>query len=176
MAARLQHRLSSTGTANPANTASHTANTANTASLAAFDDAQQALRLARQSLSEAALSADPARRYASAHVAALRATAALLAIRARPSRRSTQRNAWELLTAVAPELTDWAVLFASGARKRAAAEAGLSHAVTEREADDQLRDAERFLSVVEKAIGTPVQLSLDCRARRWAPARRPRAI
>ena len=31
--------------------------------------------------------------------------------------------------------------FAAGAAKRAAAEAGLSHAVTEREADDLLRDA-----------------------------------
>ncbi len=43
------------------------------------------------------------------------------------------------------------------ARKRAAAEAGLPAAVTAREADDLLRDAERFLAVVETALGLPHQ-------------------
>ena len=52
-------------------------------------------------------------RYASAHVAALRATAALLAARARPTpvtarRRPVQRNAWVLLAQVAPEFAEWA--------------------------------------------------------------------
>ncbi len=43
--------------------------------------------------------------------------------------------------------------FAAGARKRAAAEAGVPAAVSPREADDLLRDAEAFLSVVETALG-----------------------
>ena len=87
---------------------------------------------------------------------ALRATAALLAARARPAltpRRGRQKNAWVLLAEVAPELAEWAGFFAAGAGKRAAAEAGSSRAVTEREADDLVRDADRFLALVEAALG-----------------------
>ena len=109
------------------------------------------------SLREAITSTDIGMRYAHAHVAALRATAALLAARARPvpggSRRKPQRNAWVLLTEVAPELGEWARFFAAGAAKRAAAEAGSTRAVTEREADDLVRDADRFLAVVEQSLG-----------------------
>ena len=63
---------------------------------------------------------------------------------AAPARRP-QKNAWVLLAEVAPELGEWAAFFAAGAAKRAAAEAGLARAVTEREADDLVRDADRFL-------------------------------
>jgi hypothetical protein len=110
---------------------------------------------AAESLSEAIASADVATRYACAHVAALRAAAALLAARARPTpaRRRPQKNAWVLLAEVAPELGEWATFFAGGAAKRAAAEAGSTRAVTEREADDLVRDADRFLGVVESALG-----------------------
>jgi hypothetical protein len=88
-------------------------------------------------------------------VAALRAAAALLAARARPhgGRRRPQKNAWVLLAEVAPELAEWASFFAAGASKRAAAEAGSTRAVTEREADDLVRDADRFLAVVEQSLG-----------------------
>jgi hypothetical protein len=108
-----------------------------------------------ESLSEAIASGDVATRYACAHVAALRAAAALLAARARPApaRRRPQKNAWVLLAEVAPELAEWATFFAAGASKRAAAEAGSTRAVTEREADDLVRDADRFLAVVEQALG-----------------------
>jgi hypothetical protein len=58
-----------------------------------------------------------------------------------------------LLTDVAPELSEWAVYFAAGAAKRAAAEAGSTRAVTDREADDLVREADRFLAVVEQALG-----------------------
>jgi hypothetical protein len=58
-----------------------------------------------------------------------------------------------LLAEVAPELTEWASFFAGGASKRAAAEAGSTRAVTEREADDLVRDADRFLAVIEQALG-----------------------
>ncbi|WP_435769364.1 SAV_6107 family HEPN domain-containing protein [Nocardioides sp. SYSU DS0651] len=110
---------------------------------------------AAESLSEAVVARDVATRYACAHVAALRAAAALLAARARPAsgRRRHQKNAWVLLTEVAPEMGEWATYFAAGAAKRAAAEAGSSRAVTEREADDLVRDADRFLAVVEQSLG-----------------------
>jgi SAV_6107-like HEPN len=116
-----------------------------------------ALSRAREALDEAVLTADPARRYAAAHVAALRATAALLATRARPSRRRGQRNAWSLLAHVAPEMGEWAAFFAAGAGKRAAAEAGLDRAVSARDADDLVRDVERYLFLVQRALGVPYQ-------------------
>jgi hypothetical protein len=116
------------------------------------------LARAAESLRDAVVARDVPTRYACAHVAALRAAAALLAARARPAgtpggRRRPQKNAWVLLTEVAPELAEWARFFAAGAAKRAAAEAGSTRAVTEREADDLVRDADRFLGVVEQALG-----------------------
>jgi hypothetical protein len=111
-----------------------------------------------ESLRDAMVARDIPTRYACAHVAALRAAAALLAARARPAsssggRRRPQKNAWVLLAEVAPELGEWATFFSAGAAKRAAAEAGSTRAVTEREADDLVRDADRFLAVVEQALG-----------------------
>ena len=114
------------------------------------------LMRAAESLSEAVTADEATTRYACAHVAALRAAAALLAARARPAvptRRKPQKNAWVLLAEVAPELAEWAGFFSAGAGKRAAAEAGSSRAVTEREADDLLRDADRFLGVIEQSLG-----------------------
>jgi len=114
------------------------------------------LERAAESLREAITSASVPERYAYAHVSALRATAALLAARAQPasqSPRRRQKNAWVLLAEVAPELSEWASFFAAGAGKRAAAEAGSRRAVTEREADDLVRDADRFLALVESSLG-----------------------
>lgn len=126
---------------------------------------------AAESLSEAVAAADVATRYASAHVAALRAAAALLSARARPAtgRRRAQRNAWVLLAEVAPEMGEWASFFAAGAAKRAAAEAGSVRAVDAREADDLVRDADRFLALVEESLGlTPHARVADLRSVRAA--------
>jgi hypothetical protein len=116
--------------------------------------AAQLLTQAHRALAEAAGRTDPRERYATAHLAALRGAAAVLAARTRPeSGRSRPRSAWVLLGQIAPELGEWATFFAAGAGKRAAAEAGLSRAVTEREADDLLRDAGAFLAVVADRLG-----------------------
>lgn len=106
------------------------------------------------SLVEALAAADAPSRYAHAHGAALRAAAAFLAARTLPTTgRKRQRSAWVLLSEVAPELGDWAVFFAAGATKRAAAEAGSTRAVDAGEADDLVRDSDRFLAVIEHALG-----------------------
>lgn len=122
--------------------------------------ADSLLALARRGLVEAASSPLPTERYAAAHLAALRAAAAVLACRARPvasgarrSRSGRPTSAWVLLADVAPELAEWAGFFAAGAHKRAAAEAGLRSAVTAREADDLVRDAQTFLAVIETTLG-----------------------
>lgn len=112
------------------------------------------LSSASRGLAEAALADLPVDRYACAHRAALRTAAAVLAARAKPTspKRRRLRSVWVLLPEVAPELTEWAEFFASGARKRAAAEAGIP-VVTAREADDLLRDAELFLTRVAGVLG-----------------------
>jgi hypothetical protein len=115
--------------------------------------AHDLLETARRDLARAMTTTVPTERYAAAHRAALHTTAAVLAVRARPAASKRPRNAWALLPQVAPELTEWAAFFAAGAGKRAAAEAGLSRAVTPREADDLLRDAQMFLALVETTLG-----------------------
>lgn len=111
------------------------------------------LHAARQTLTDAAWTTDPAQRYALAHLAALRAAAAVLASRTHADRRSRRpASAWDLLGRVAPELGEWSSFFAAGARKRAAAEAGLA-AATAREADDLVRESEAFLALVERGLG-----------------------
>lgn len=114
----------------------------------------------RSCLAEAATSATAPERYAAAHLAALRAGAAVLAARARPRLPRGPRNVWTVLAQVAPELAEWAAFFAAGAGKRAAAEAGLARAVSAREADDLLRDAETFLGLVTALLGLPHQETL----------------
>ena len=128
---------------------------------------------ARDCLGESATATTPADRYVAAHLAALRAGAAVLAARTRAPRRrrSGPRDVWTVLTEVAPELGEWAAFFAAGADKRAAAEAGLGRAVTAREADDLLRQAEAFLGTVIAVLGLPRQEALDPLVDLTAPLR-----
>ncbi|AJF64742.1 SAV_6107 family HEPN domain-containing protein [Streptomyces vietnamensis] len=120
------------------------------------------LAKSRAGLAEAAVLDRPHERYATAHLAALRAAAAVLAARgradARPRHRQRIRSTWELLPDLAPELTEWSALFADGAPRRARAEAGISSAATRREADDLLRDAGHFLRLVERLLALPPAL------------------
>ena len=71
---------------------------------------------------------------------------------------------------MAPELDEWARFFAAGAAKRAAAEAGSTRAVTDREADDLVRDADRFLGVIEHSLGLVAHLPFTGRAAAARPA------
>ena len=114
------------------------------------------LRTARQGLAEAEAEADTGTRYIGAHLAALRAAAAIVAARGEPAtaaRRRRPRSVWELLPQVEPALAEWAAFFAASAAKRAAAEAGLPRAASAQEAEDLLRDASTFLGVAEQALG-----------------------
>jgi hypothetical protein len=122
---------------------------------AAAPAAGRLMMAAHWALGDAEATNDSLERYASAHLAALRAAAALLADRARPAGAKPRRptSAWTLLVGVAPELEPWADYFAAGANKRAAAEAGVRGAVTTREADDLLRDAATFIGLIETTLG-----------------------
>ena len=120
--------------------------------------AEDLLAAARTGLVAASTATAPDERYVAAHLAALRAASAVLAVRARPAPRRRGRgprptSAWVLLAQVAPGLAEWAQLFAAGARLRAAAATGDRRAVTRRQADDLLRDAEGFVALVEAELG-----------------------
>ncbi len=111
------------------------------------------LRQAADGLVEAHREDDPLLRYPAAYLAALRAAAAVLAVRARPGpRRGATRNVWRLLGEVAPELGEWGAFFASCSDTRAAAEAGITRLVGRREADDLLRQAEQFVGIVGERL------------------------
>lgn len=109
--------------------------------------------IARRGLAEARATESFAQRYATAHLAALRAAAAVLAARARPAPAGRRRitSVWVLLTMVAPELSDWAAFFAAGAAKRSAAESGIA-VVTSEEADNLSLHAARFIEVVQEYL------------------------
>ncbi len=112
------------------------------------------LAQARAGLADAAATRDPGERFRLAHLSALRTAAAVSADRGRPSgSRRRLMSVWVLLERVAPEHADWATYFAAGAPIRAAVEAGVRSAVSERVADDQLRAAGDFLALVEQSVG-----------------------
>ncbi|WP_173869257.1 SAV_6107 family HEPN domain-containing protein [Streptomyces albus subsp. chlorinus] len=124
------------------------------------------LAQAQHGLDEAAAMETANERYATAHLAALRTAAAVLAVRGRPEldairpgggpqrrpRRPAIRSAWEVLPEVAPELAEWSALFASGAPRRARAEAGIAGAADWSQADELLHYAGMFLRLVERML------------------------
>lgn len=99
---------------------------------------------------------DAAERYVHAHLAALRAGAALVAVHGRPARGRRgggPRSVWEMLPALDPELQGWADRFAATAAARSAVEAGRTRVVDDAAADALLADAEQFHRVVESRLG-----------------------
>lgn len=117
-------------------------------------DASSALDLldrSRQSLLTACQSAVVTERFIQAQLGALRAAAALVAARPTTWRPQGPHSLWELLPTVAPELSEWADFFeVTTPRPRT------SPAITSREADDLLRQAETFLDLVCRSLGLPI--------------------
>ncbi|MEP6598877.1 MAG: SAV_6107 family HEPN domain-containing protein [Actinomycetota bacterium] len=107
----------------------------------------------RRALFEAYQASSSAERFRLAHLAALRAAAAVSARAIPPpgSRRQLQ-SVWSLVASAAPDLATWAAYFAAGAADRAAVEAGATSAVSHGDADDQLRAADAFLDIVEATL------------------------
>ena len=119
--------------------------------------ARMLLERSRTGLLQACAARSCGERYVAAHLAALRAGAAVLAVRGRATTRGGPRSVWDVLPRVAPELTEWAAFFAATASRRAAVEAGRGEVISSRDADDLLRDAETFHHVVETTLGLPYQ-------------------
>ncbi|MFC8732473.1 SAV_6107 family HEPN domain-containing protein [Luteimicrobium sp. NPDC057192] len=123
----------------------------------------EALRLlsrADHELASAYAAPDPAERFVHAHLAALRAAAAVVALRGRPSGRRTGRSVWALVEVVEPALAPWSVYFAGGARTRAAIDAGRFDVVDAARADELVRCAEDFRDEVGMLVDPTAAFSL----------------
>lgn len=119
--------------------------------------AMDLLHRARGTLEQASHAGTTNDRYIEAHLGALRAAAALIAVRrsrVRPGRRGRLRTVWDEVAELAPELGEWSAYFAVCGHRRAAVEAG-GHAGA-READDLLRAGQAFLGLIQAALGVPV--------------------
>ncbi|MDT0165528.1 SAV_6107 family HEPN domain-containing protein [Actinotalea sp. AC32] len=112
------------------------------------------LRRSDEELVAAQLSPEPAARFVHAHLAALRAGAAVLELAPRPARRTRPRPVWELVADAAPELAAQAAWFAGGAALRAAVEAGRADDVPEERADTAVAAAEEFQDAVRGVVAT----------------------
>jgi len=110
------------------------------------------LRRAEQALQAAELSTTPADRYLAAYLAAMRTAVTVLAVRARPRHSSGPTDVWQVLARLAPEFGEWAAFFAAGRQKRLLVQAGATALVSEREADDLLRDAQDFHDLVARRL------------------------
>jgi hypothetical protein len=111
-------------------------------------------------LSAAVRTSDPGERFVHAHLAALRAAAAVVALHDGAVRRGRARPVWDLLTQVEPELAAWSVYFASGARIRAAVDGGYADEVSGVRADELLACAEDFRDEVGLRIDPQAGFSL----------------
>jgi hypothetical protein len=94
-------------------------------------------------------------RFSHAHLAALRAAAAVVATAPVSRGRGAPRDVWRLLAAQAPGLAGWAVLFSDAAPLRAAVDAGRFDKVGPERADRALCDAEDFVDVVRDSLEAP---------------------
>src|SRR2546423_10041367 len=114
------------------------------------------LESARHGLANAADETSAGERYVAAHLAALRAAAAIVAARPAPGtgrRRKAPPSVWELLPRVEPALAEWAAFFAAGAGTRAAAGAGRPRAGSGRGGGGARRGAGTCPSVGAAALG-----------------------
>ncbi|WP_064057665.1 SAV_6107 family HEPN domain-containing protein [Prescottella equi] len=115
------------------------------------------LRRADGLLSEAAGAPDPAERFCTAYVGALRGAAAVLAASegtsAGGARRPRSRSAWVLMARAEPGFGAWADYFAGYSGLRADLEAGITRAVDAEEVDSFYAEVGRFLFDVEDLLG-----------------------
>lgn len=115
--------------------------------------AQQLLRRARLEVDAADASDDPQMRFLHAHMAAIRAAAAVLALEGVPSRRRRRvLSVWEQLAERGEAWESWAALFAAGAPVRAAIEAGRAERLESGVADAAVSAVEEFLDEVSASL------------------------
>lgn len=115
--------------------------------------AEQLLRRAHAELNQISAGAGAEENFLHAHMAALRAGAAVLTLH--PGglhRRRAVRSVWEQLAEVDESWESWAALFAAGAPIRAAIETGRDCGLTQDQAARTCAVATDFVELVDEAI------------------------
>lgn len=103
-----------------------------------------------QALADIGCIEHPADRYVTAHRAAEQL--ALVVISALPGRVHGRHDIWDLLARRAPHLAEWAAFFGYLSTRVQVVAAGERAIVAEREADDLVRDLERFVTDVARRM------------------------
>jgi hypothetical protein len=119
------------------------------------DTALELLARSDAELVAAASAATPEEAFRHAHLAAMRAGAAVLAVRGRPGPRTRARTVWDMVARVAPELAPFTAYFAGNAAARAAVEAGRAGAVDAARARRATAAAEDFHAAVRALVAEP---------------------
>jgi hypothetical protein len=114
--------------------------------------AAELLRRADAELVAARLSSEAWELFTHAHLAALRAGAAVVAARTAGPGRKALRTVWDLLDAVAPELAAWSAYFADAAPLRSAVDAGRFEELSAGRAEQALFWAEDFVDAARDAV------------------------
>ncbi|WP_315095789.1 SAV_6107 family HEPN domain-containing protein [uncultured Cellulomonas sp.] len=110
------------------------------------------LRRADAELLAAQFSSEPWEQLSHAHLAALRAGAAVVAARGTPSGRRAPRTVWSMLAVVAPELGSWSTYFAEAAALRSAVDAGRFELVGPERAEEAVCAAEDFVDAARELV------------------------
>ncbi|AEE45734.1 colicin transporter [Cellulomonas fimi] len=116
--------------------------------------AVELLTRADAELLAAQFSSEAWEQFSHAHLAALRAGAAVLAARGRPTGRRALRTVWDMLDVVAPELASWSGYFAHAAALRSAVDAGRFDSVSAARAEEAVCAAEDFVDAARRAVET----------------------
>ncbi|MDM7832035.1 SAV_6107 family HEPN domain-containing protein [Cellulomonas edaphi] len=114
--------------------------------------ARELVHRADAELLAAQYSSEAWEQFSHAHLAAVRAGAAVVASRAASGGRRAPRTVWAMLHEVAPELDEWSEYFAAGASARAAVEAGRFEVVSGERAEQTLCAAEDFVDEVRRLV------------------------
>ena len=119
----------------------------------AIMSAARLVRRAEDELAQVTSGQDPQQAFVHAHMAALRAAAAVLEIQVVPGgRRRRVRSVWEQLAESGLQWQEWAGYFAQGAHTRAAIESGRTVRLTRAEAEQLVAAATDFLGLVQDAV------------------------
>lgn len=110
------------------------------------------LKRAHRELDDALTQRSLREKFIRAHMAALRAAAAALALSPPETKRGKVKSAWVQLAELGPQWAPWVEFYTASAQTRAAIEAGLLREIAERDVEQAVQVASQFLHVVESHI------------------------
>lgn len=127
---------------------------------------EQLLRRAEAELGQVSTRACAEENFLHAHMAGLRAGAAVLALHPHlaPRRRGAVRSVWAQLAEIDESWQSWAALFSAGAPIRAAIESGRDSGLTQAQAARTAAAATDFVAMVAEVVAEAAQIPAEPRA------------